>query len=87
MMQMKGETIHNGFNPEAETCFRCVKITLIVIHSISLIIMAALAVMFIIAAFSVLSAYKTSDNKTITLDHNNEKVDVDASQSPLYHNF
>ncbi|CAG2180044.1 unnamed protein product [Oppiella nova] len=77
MMQMKGETIHDGFNPEAEfPCFRCVKITLIVIHSISLVVKAAMADMFI-AAFFVLSADKTSDNKTITLDHNNEKVDVD----------
>ncbi|CAG2175076.1 unnamed protein product [Oppiella nova] len=77
MMQMKGEPIHNGFNPEAETCFRCVKITLIVIHSISLVLMCFAAVMFIAALF-VLSTDKTSDNKTITLDHNNEKVDVDA---------
>jgi len=86
MMKMKGEPIHNGFNPEAETCFRCVKIALIVIHSIFLVVMAAMAIMFI-AAFFVLSANKTSDNKTFTLDHNNEKVDVDASQSSLYHNF
>ncbi|CAG2172455.1 unnamed protein product [Oppiella nova] len=47
MMQMKGKPIHNGSNPEAETCFGCVKMTLIVIHSISLVLMCFVAVMFI----------------------------------------
>ncbi|CAG2176629.1 unnamed protein product [Oppiella nova] len=77
MMQMKGETMHNGFNPEAEfPCFRCVKITLIVIHSISLVLMCIAAIMFI-------AAFSTADNKTLTFDHNNEKVDVDAKASTI----
>ncbi|CAG2172269.1 unnamed protein product [Oppiella nova] len=63
MMQMKGEPIHNGLNPEAETRFRCVKMTLVGIHSTFLVLMCIAAVIFIATSSS---------------DRNNRKVDVDA---------